>query len=412
MARQAHVALGPRAAQTCDGIGGDGARLPEIPTQISQRVLPVADFARLLSVLREEGYRLVGPTVRDGAIVLDDISGIDDLPAGWTEDQDAGTYRLRRREDAALFGYSLGPHSWKQIFFVPKLRLWKATRNEAGFTVDAEPEPEAPRRVAILGARSCDLHAINIQDRVFRDGSFVDPDYAARRQDVFVLAVNCGQAGGTCFCVSMNTGPRVTQWFDLALTELLEGEHRFLVEVGTERGAEILARVGGEPAPPDDVRIADEIVERTASSMGRTMNTDGIRDLLARNLEHPRWDDIAQRCLACSNCTLVCPTCFCSTVEDVSDLRGETAERWRRWDSCFSLDHSHVHGGSVRASTRARYRQWLTHKLGTWLDQFGTSGCVGCGRCVTWCPVGIDITQELAAIRADDGAREPSGHDV
>ena len=108
---------------------------------------------------------------------------------------------------------------------------------------------------------------------------------------------------------------------------------------------------------------------------------------------------MAERCLTCGNCTLVCPTCFCTNVEDVGDLTGDHAERWRVWDTCFSVDYSYIHGGSVRPSGRARYRQWLTHKLATWHDQFDSSGCVGCGRCITWCPVGIDITQEVAAIR-------------
>jgi ferredoxin len=134
--------------------------------------------------------------------------------------------------------------------------------------------------------------------------------------------------------------------------------------------------------------------------MTRAVRTEGIRELLAATLDHPRWDDVASRCLTCTNCTLVCPTCFCSTVEDVTDLTGRTAERWRRWDSCFTLGHSYLHGGSVRSTARDRYRQWLTHKLGTWIDQFGHSGCVGCGRCITWCPVGIDITEEVAALGA------------
>ena len=112
--------------------------------------------------------------------------------------------------------------------------------------------------------------------------------------------------------------------------------------------------------------------------------------------------------MACGNCTLVCPTCFCATVQDTTDVSG-TVERDREWASCFDVEHSYLHGGSVRETTRARYRQWMTHKLSTWWDQFGTSGCVGCGRCVTWCPVGIDITEEAAAIRASDGATRPRG---
>lgn len=369
-------------------------------------ILTRAGLEEMLQALRADGYALRGPTVRDGAIVYADIAGVADLPEGWTEAQEAGTYRLQRRDDLALFGYSLGPQSWKQFFFPPRVRLWHARRDDGdgGFTV--VEETAVPPRLALIGARSCDLHAIAIQDRVFANA---DPDYAARRAETFVVAVNCGQAGGTCFCVSMATGPRVTQGFDLALTELLDEPHRFLVEVGSPRGAALLARLAPAAAPSADRASAERIVAATAGSMGRSLDTGGIKELLYESYEHPRWDEVASRCLACANCTLVCPTCFCATVEDVTDLTGDHAERWRRWDSCFTLEHSYLHGGSVRASTRARYRQWLTHKLATWIDQFGTSGCVGCGRCVTWCPVAIDLTEEVAAIRAT-GARKDEPH--
>jgi len=376
------------------------------PDGAPSRLLSVEGLASLLGALRGDGYQLVGPTVRDGAIVHAEIRGVEDLPAGWTETQEAGTYRLKQRSDRALFGYALGPQSWKQHFFVPRLRLFQARRKDGSFIVDAEAP--RPPRLALIGARSCDLHAIEVQDRTFLEGPFVDPDYAARRHDVFVVAVHCGQAGGTCFCVSMNTGPRATRGFDLALTELLDDQgHRFVVEVGTERGAQVLAAVDTHAAEPGDCRKADAIVEQTAASMGRSLETEGIKELFYRNLEHPRWDEVASRCLSCANCTLACPTCFCASVEDVTDLAGDTAERWRRWDSCFTLDHSYVHGGSIRGTTRSRYRQWLVHKVASWIDQFGTSGCVGCGRCITWCPVGIDLTEEAAAIRATDGTQAP-----
>jgi ferredoxin len=367
-------------------------------------MLPREGLGALLHALRADGYTLVGPTVRDGAVVYAEIAGIDDLPAGWTAEQEAATYRLRRRDDQALFGFAVGPQSFKALFFVPRLRLWRAHRDGTSFAI--ESDETTPPRVALIGARSCDLHAIAVQDRTFLHGPYADPDYAARRAGVFVLAVNCAVAGATCFCVSMGTGPRATQGFDLALTELLDDDgHRFLVEAGSERGAAMLARAGARAASPDDRAAADAIVERTARSMGRRLDAAGVKELLSRNLEHPRWDEVATRCLSCANCTLVCPTCFCATVEDVTDLTGEHAERWRAWDSCFTLDHSYIHGGSVRTTPKARYRQWLTHKLATWHDQFGTSGCVGCGRCITWCPVGIDITEEVAAIQATDGSR-------
>ena len=100
----------------------------------------------------------------------------------------------------------------------------------------------------------------------------------------------------------------------------------------------------------------------------------------------------------------MCPTCFCTTTEDVASLDAAEASRSRRWDTCFSLDFSYMGGRPQRASVTGRYRHWLTHKLSTWIDQFGESGCVGCGRCIVWCPVGIDLTEEVAAIRREVGA--------
>lgn len=354
----------------------------------------------LLGALRRRGFRVLGPTVRDGAIVYDDLESAAELPIGWTDRQEPGTYRLERREDEARFGYAVGPHSWKQFLFPARLRLWRARANGGAPVVEEDSPDETP--LAFIGVRACELNAIGIQDRVFTGGKFVDGDYAARRRGIFVVAVNCGEPAGTCFCVSMDAGPRVGEGYDLALTEILEGEHRFLVEAGTPAGAEVLAELPSRPAEGADVEDATAVVDSAAARMGRTMDSVGLRDLLADNLEHPRWDDVAKRCLTCGNCTMVCPTCFCSSVEDSTDLSGTEATRTRVWDTCFSLDYSYIHGGSVRASARSRYRQWMTHKLGTWHDQFGTSGCVGCGRCIAWCPVGIDITAEVAALRGEE----------
>ena len=376
--------------------------------QLRERVVVERDdFPCLLDVLQQQGYELIGPTLREGAIAYDTIASVEDLPIGWTDEQDGGTYRLKRRNDGMLFGYAVGPHSWKKYLFSPQLRLWQAERK--GREIEMIPTtPESPKR-AFIGVRSCELHAIAIQDRVFLEGAAADPHYQAHRNNIFILAVNCTQAGGTCFCVSMQTGPQATTGFDLALTEILAGEHHyFVLEVGSEAGAEVLSHVPHTAANQEQQEKAGRVVAKTAQNMGRTMDTQDIKELLYGNLEHPRWDDVASRCLTCANCTLVCPTCFCSTVEDTTDLTGDLgaaearsdrAERWRVWDSCFTMDFSYLHGGSVRASAKSRYRQWMTHKLATWIDQFCTSGCVGCGRCITWCPVAIDITEEVKAIR-------------
>jgi sulfhydrogenase subunit beta (sulfur reductase) len=385
-----------------------------MPAERSQQVMERQGLDELLGVLRDRGFTPIGPTVRQGAIVYDELESAADLPVGWTDVQDGGTYRLQRRDDDAVFGHNVGPNSWKTHLFPPTLKLWKARRSEDG-ELEVEEEAAEPPRHAFIGVRSCDLHAIAVQDRTFVEGPWADRDYQARREGAFIVAVNCGKAGGTCFCVSMNTGPRASSGFDLALTELLDDAgHRFLVEVGSERGAEVMADLSSQPAARGDEEAADQVMEHTAAQMGRTLDTTDIRDMLYRNREHPRWDEVADRCLTCGNCTMVCPTCFCSSVEDVTDLAGEEATRVRSWESCFTLEHSHIHGGSVRTSGKARYRQWMTHKLASWIDQFGTSGCIGCGRCITWCPVAIDITEESAAIRATDmgeQARTDDAHD-
>lgn len=364
-------------------------------------MLDLDGFDALLRALEDDGRELVGPTVQDGAIVLDRIHGIGDLPRGIGDEQAPGHYRLRNRGDEALFGFAAPQHSFKKELLVPRVDLVKIRRSAHGLVVGEPPRPD--RRVAFVGVRACEITAIDVQDRVLRDGPYADPDYAARRSHVFILAVNCGSPAGTCFCVSMGTGPRATTGFDLAATEVLEPEHGFVVEIGSEAGRMILERIPSRDATDAEQEAAERTVEEAASHMGRTMDQAGIRDLLMDNLEHPRWDDVADRCLGCANCTLACPTCFCTTVEDTTDLSGEEATRTRRWDSCFTLDFAYLHGGVARPSLRGRYRQWLTHKVATWHDQFGTSGCVGCGRCITWCPVGIDITEEVAAIRAAPG---------
>ncbi|MBL6749583.1 MAG: 4Fe-4S dicluster domain-containing protein [Nevskia sp.] len=361
-------------------------------------VIARAGLQQLLDALGAAGYEVLGPAVRDGAIVYDRIAKVDELPAGWTDRQDAGRYRLERRGDQALFGFVVGPQSWKRFLHPPVETLW-STRQEGERMEVTAPQPDATR-YAFVGVRACEIRAIAIQDQVFCGGPFPDVGYAARRHNAFIVAVNCGEAGGTCFCVSMGSGPQATAGFDLALTELLDDAgHRFLVEAGSAAGTAMLQGIDRRAATDADLAAARAAVARAAGQMGRTMDTDGIRELLQRNAEHPRWDQVAERCLSCGNCTMVCPTCFCTTVEDHSDLAGTSAERVRKWDSCFTLEHSYLHGGSVRQSTRSRYRQWITHKLSSWFDQFGSSGCVGCGRCITWCPVGIDITEEAAALR-------------
>jgi len=358
---------------------------------------------QMLDLLNQQGYELVGPTVNEGTIIYDTLNVVADLPVGQTVEQEGGTARLIPGQAGRLFGFTGSAHSWKRFLYPPTRRLWQANRVNGSFELVEEP-PDAPK-YAFIGVRPCDLAAIAVQDKVFMGGDYVDPTYRRRREQAFIVAVNCGQVSNTCFCSSMKSGPRAEAGFDLALTEIMaDDRHYFVVEVGTKAGAAVIDAVPHSQAGPDDEAQAAAVIKQAEAQMGRQLDTDGLRELLYRNLDHPRWDAVAERCLACANCTMVCPTCFCTTVEDVTDLTGRQAERWRKWDSCFTTTFSYIHGGSVRASAKARYRQWLTHKLASWVDQFGTFGCVGCGRCIAWCPVGIDITHEVQVIKQSDAA--------
>jgi Fe-S-cluster-containing hydrogenase component 2 len=371
-------------------------------TEATMHVLTRDGLDRLVEVLIERGYRVVGPTVRENAIVLDELTSGGQLPAGWGVEAAPGSYRLRRRTDAAVFGHSAGPQSWKGFLHPAREKLWSATRDGAGFTVETE-ETEPPR-YAFLGVRGCDLAAIGVLDRVLDRGGHPDSRYHRRRKGIFVVGVNCTEPGEVCFCASMGSGPGVGPGYDLALTERIdERGHRFLVEVGTERGAEVLAALPTRPADRSEVDEARTAVADAAGRMGRAMPSADLPAVLAASRESDHWADVASRCLTCANCTMVCPTCFCSTTEDVTDLTGDHAERWQRWSSCFELDYSYIHGGEVRSSGASRYRQWLTHKLGTWHDQFDMSGCVGCGRCIAWCPAGIDLTAEMDVLVREGG---------
>lgn len=373
----------------------------------AQHLLSVDGLDQLIRQLHGDGHTVIGPVVRDRAIVLDEIDGVADLPAGWTTDPQPGSQRLRARSDGRLFGHTVGPDSARRWLQPPEETLVHIRRRNGVMTVD--PEPPAHTAPAFVGLRACDLAAIAVQDRVLRDGEVADPRYEARRNGAVIVAVECTEAASTCFCASMGTGPAIRDGFDLALTELVDdGPHRFVVRAGSDRGAALLARVERATADQADIAAAVGAVEQCASRQGRRLDPVDARTVLADALEHPRWDDVASRCLSCGNCTAVCPTCFCTAVEDRTAIDDEDlASRTRRWDSCFSLDHSYLHGGGpVRGDTRSRYRQWLTHKLSTWWDQFDTSGCVGCGRCITWCPVGIDLVEEVAAMSGPDRVRD------
>lgn len=366
------------------------------------RFLARADLDRLIEALRADGRQVIAPTVADGAIVLDEIASSAELPVGWGARSEPGRYQLEQRGDDLAFGYNVGPTSWKARTFPAQAPLTTVTGpvGDQGY----EPAEPAIPKLAFLGVRACEIAALAVHDRVLLGGPFIDEDYAARREDSFIVAVQCTTAAATCFCTSMGTGPEVRGGHDLVLTELAGG---YVVAAGSAAGAALLERIptveASEAQCDDATHLVGEARTAVAGNLG--VETVGLKDRLLAQLDSPRWAEVAERCLLCGNCTSVCPTCFCTSVTQRSQLVGTATGSTRTWDSCFSPGFARVAGGNFRSRPRDRYRQWLTHKFATWVDQFGSYGCVGCGRCVAWCPVAIDVREELAVIAAPVAAR-------
>jgi NAD(P)H-flavin reductase/NAD-dependent dihydropyrimidine dehydrogenase PreA subunit len=352
------------------------------------------ELDRLFGALAADGRRLIGPTVAGGAVVYDELGGPAELPYGWSADAAPGTYRLRETGAERAFDYAVGVTAWKRFTHPPLVPLTRARRDGDQVTVEAVVEP-APK-LAFIGVRACEIAALNIQERAMRAGPTGDSDHAARRDAALIVAVECAVSTSTCFCTSMASGPEVGPGADVILSELDDG---FVVRVESEAGAAIVDPLRLPAASADQVGRAGAQVGAVRAAMGDPVPAAGLPERLRAALDHPRWAEVAERCLACANCTLVCPTCFCTSVGVASDLDGIEAQTERSWDSCFSVGFGRVAGdANFRPKVRDRYRQWLTHKFSTWWDQFGSSGCVGCGRCIAWCPVGIDVREELNAI--------------
>lgn len=347
----------------------------------------------LFDALTLAGFRIYAPQARDGALQLAECPDAAALPWGITDTQSPGSYRLNSGDMKRAFAWANGPQALKPLLFAPSETLWRVSRDEAGTLCFSSQQPPEEAR-AVIGMRPCDLAALNIHDRHFL-GSHADGYYAARRQKLFLVAVNCSHPAETCFCASTGDGPAAERGFDLLLDELNEG---FVIQAGSESGRLLLQGLALPEAREAQLAAAQKQQHNAAEIQQRTMPPGNLQAPLFARLGHPRWEEVGARCLACGNCTSVCPTCFCHSEQERPALDGSSSEHIREWDSCFTQGHSYLHGNVLRTTIPQRYRQWLTHKLGSWNEQYGRSGCVGCGRCISWCPVGIDITEEVHAL--------------
>ncbi|MCF6765672.1 4Fe-4S dicluster domain-containing protein [Thiotrichales bacterium 19S3-7] len=348
----------------------------------------------LIFILKKAGFEVKAPVVDDGSIVYDTIDKASQLPWGYVDEQKEAFYSIKKTDSQRAFGWTLPVQSIKPLLFEEREVLWNVKRNDQG-KLSFEKSAHVAK-YAIFGVRPCDLRAIEIQDKVFIDNTYHDLRYQKRRQQLFIIAANCTSCHHNCFCVSLGDKPQADRGFDMAMTEVEGG---FVVEVGSQTGESVVDQLQLVGATKNQIeQAAKQIAATTSKQVKKVPEVPIMEETLKQSLDHAQWDDVAKRCLSCGSCTQACPTCFCHTEKDEPKLNGEETEHLREWDSCFGLDHSYTHGELYREQPKYRYRQWLVHKFGTWRDQFDTKGCVGCGRCITWCPVKIDVTEEINAI--------------
>lgn len=369
----------------------------QIHSPMAKQFLEKTALDSLIQVLLKQDYIVMGPQLQHNAIVYDVLTRSDQLPRGIRDKQNPGSYELEQSDENSLFNWANGPQAVKPLTFAPQEPLWSSRKDAAGELQFLEHRPE-DKSIAILGVRACDLAALAIQDKHFLDPNAPDPYYQQRRKNLFLIAVNCSSPAQTCFCAATGDGPFANTGYDIVLTEL---ENGFIISSGSDKGKDVVSRLSTSSITDSQQDLAKQQYQSAVAAQTRKLPDVDLPLTLLSQLEHPHWDDIGKRCLACGNCTSVCPTCFCHSEHDEQQLDGSSSAHQRQWDSCFNREHSYIHGIVIRPEAKTRYRQWLTHKFANWVKQYGQSGCVGCGRCITWCPVGIDVTQELAVLCGD-----------
>jgi len=341
----------------------------------------------LIDAVVVAGYRLLAPSVSQSAVVYKEISHVEDLAKSYSDAQSPGQYRLEKAAHQRYFFWTNTVQSIKPLLFRPRELLWQVGEKDGQIEFSDIGNIQSERPIAVLGPRACDLAALKLQDQHFLASPQCDPFYAHRRHRLFIIAVECAQSAATCFCASTGDGPEIREDADIILNEL---DSEFLLRPRSAAGEQLLKGLTLEPAGRILIHQAQEQTQYAKAQQQRKMPTSLSFDEFAP--DNPAWEWVKNHCLSCGNCTSVCPTCFCHNEYDESDIIGKQSKHFRQWSSCFTQEHSYMHGITIRNDTVLRYKQWISHKLVHWQLQYGRSGCVGCGRCITWCPVGIDIT--------------------
>lgn len=340
------------------------------PQAALMALLPKEDLGRLMDKLTA-AFVVIGPVRKQNEFVFD---------------------RIEKAAQLALDYHTtiLPP---KKVLHQPFETLFSFKEDQGIIDVD---HPD--HKQILFGVHPCDVHAIAILDQAYSH-DYEDPYYMAKRENTLLVALNCTGPGENCFCSSLGTGPDLKEGYDLLLTDLGD---QYLVEVGSPEGAQIVELAGLPAAPRVTAVEKEKRLAEARKKFHKRMLVRDLRELLEENFRHPIWEELIEECLACGSCTMVCPTCFCYNVVDKIDLSLKSGKRQREWDSCMLLEYAQVAlDHNFRKDRDARIKQRIYHKLVYYEPQFGTLGCVGCGRCIHTCVKKIDITKIIAGIRGE-----------
>ena len=344
---------------------------------MSLKVLEKDRLEHLVTGLLDD-YQIFGPVARRSDVSFQEVSSAEMLKLDYTTTTLPPKKFFHRRED--LVEYEAG----------------------GGFKV---PELDLERPILLLGVHACDLNAILRQDRLF-SSEYVDPYYLRRRESSAIVALTCTDVGENCFCASLGTGPTIEEGYDLLLTDL---GGSYLVEVGTDRGREMIQGLALRDASGADLAEKERRVKEVLAKFKKSIRMEGLAELASNSPDHEVWTLIGEKgglagcfpCLSCGNCSMVCPTCYCYEVADIPDLSFEAGVRSRELDSCQVLEYAAVAlGGNFRSDRKSRVRHWMMCKFGAAGGQINSS-CVGCGRCIRSCPAHIDLTEVAKSLRGE-----------
>ncbi|MGD0276344.1 MAG: 4Fe-4S dicluster domain-containing protein [Syntrophales bacterium] len=302
-------------------------------------------------------------------------------------------FKALEKGEEPLVRYANSKNAPKNFFFPHTELMMKYTRTPKGMTFK-EKGPEAPEAV-LFGVRPCDARSLVLLDRLFDQEKYRDNYYIERRARITVISMACVHPPyATCFCTSVDGAPVSSDGADILITDV---EDNYLVEFLSEKGQKYLSYFGNAAADEAAVARKEEIARQAASEIKSHIPAKEIKPILDVNFEHPFWNTIHQKCLACGTCTFLCPTCHCFDISD--EVKGADGIRIRNWDSCmFPLFTLETSGHNPRTTQKERWRQRAMHKFKYYVDNFNAIACVGCGRCVMYCPVNIDIRKIVTDI--------------